>query len=291
MPVAFIADELKKLWDLKQVGALTEDEFAQQKARLLGKQPTAEANPEQPAAEAKPEQPAAEAKPEEPKLKPDGASVYELDSQELAVDVPEPVSPPEPMSSPTPSPKVESRLLVKCPECGAPTFDLAHHRHLPLIIPDRSYRLPAVDSELIVTEDKEDFGKTVADVNGAPQPSPTSIPVPEQKVAPPEKVKKAKVGGGWLILKIGFWIVAFLCVLYIIVAIVSNKPTPANPETKPAIPPSSSTSPSSPTSSVENLSVNRLLPKQLDKHKGALKTLTEPKQRGDMDAFKRILVV
>ncbi len=35
-----------------------------------------------------------------------------------------------------PSPKVESRPLVKCPECGAPTFDLAHHRHIPAI-PDR----------------------------------------------------------------------------------------------------------------------------------------------------------
>jgi ribosomal protein L7/L12 len=35
-PVAFTADELQKLWDMKQAGILTEDEFAQQKARLLG---------------------------------------------------------------------------------------------------------------------------------------------------------------------------------------------------------------------------------------------------------------
>jgi hypothetical protein len=48
MPVAFIADELKKLWDLKQAGALTEGEYAQQKARLLGEQTTTEVNPEQP---------------------------------------------------------------------------------------------------------------------------------------------------------------------------------------------------------------------------------------------------
>jgi hypothetical protein len=239
MPVAFIADELKKLWDLKQVGALTEDEFAQQKARLLGNQPTTEANPEQ------------------PKLIPDEVSVYELDSQGLEADVPEPMSPPEPMSSPTPSPKVESRPLVKCPECGAPTFDLAHHRHLPLVIPDRSYGLPTVDTELIVTEDKENFGKTVADVIEAPQPLPTSIPVPEQAVAPPERVKKAKVGGGWLILKIGFLVVAFLCILYIIVAIVSNRPTPASPETKPAITPRAPRNPGT-TSRVLRFAVQRL---------------------------------
>jgi len=245
MQVAFIADELKKLWDLKQVGALTEDEFAQQKARLLGTQPTTVTSPEEPATGANPEEPATEANPEEPKLKPDEASFYEPDSQELEVDVSEPMSPTKPMSSPTPSPKVESRPLVKCPECGAPTFDLAHHRHLPLIIPERSYRIPTVDSELIKTEDKENFGKTVANVNEAPQPSPPSIQVPEQKVVPPEKVNKAKVGGGRLILRIGFWVVAFLCVLYILLAIVSNRPTPRNPETKPAITPSSSTSPSS----------------------------------------------
>jgi hypothetical protein len=35
-PATFAADELQKLWDMKQAGILTEDEFAQQKARLLG---------------------------------------------------------------------------------------------------------------------------------------------------------------------------------------------------------------------------------------------------------------
>jgi hypothetical protein len=35
------------------------------------------------------------------------------------------------------SPKIESRPIIKCPECGAPTFDLAHHRHQQNI-PDRS---------------------------------------------------------------------------------------------------------------------------------------------------------
>ena len=35
VPVAPVADQLQKLWDMKQAGILTEDEFAQQKARLL----------------------------------------------------------------------------------------------------------------------------------------------------------------------------------------------------------------------------------------------------------------
>jgi hypothetical protein len=36
-PVAFAPDDLQKLWDMKQAGILTEEEFAGQKARLLGK--------------------------------------------------------------------------------------------------------------------------------------------------------------------------------------------------------------------------------------------------------------
>jgi hypothetical protein len=35
-PVAFDANELQKLWDMKQAGILTEDEFTRIKARLLG---------------------------------------------------------------------------------------------------------------------------------------------------------------------------------------------------------------------------------------------------------------
>jgi hypothetical protein len=35
-PTVFSADELRKLWDLKQSGILTENEYEQQKARLLG---------------------------------------------------------------------------------------------------------------------------------------------------------------------------------------------------------------------------------------------------------------
>ena len=243
MPVAFIADELKKLWDLKQAGALTEVEFARQKARLLGEQTTIEANPEQSAIEASPEQPATEAisepsateaspeqaateaSPEQCELKLAAASIYISDSQGLEVDASGPIDPPEPVSSPTPSPKAESRPLVKCPECGAPTFDLAHHRHLPLFIPERRYRIPAEDSKRIVTEEKENFGKNVADVSKAPHPSPTSIPVPEQIVAPRERGTK----GGRLILKIVFWVIAFLCVLFIIALIVSNSPTPTKP--------------------------------------------------------------
>ena len=254
MPVAFIADELKKLWDLKQAGALTEVEFAQQKARLLGEQTTIEANPEQSAIEASPEQPATEsisepsateaiseqniveANPEQSESKLAAASVDLLDSQGQEVDASGPIYPPEPVSSPTPSPKVESRPLVKCPECGAPTFDLAHHRHLPFFIPERRYGIPAEDSKRIVTEEKENFGKNVADVSKAPHPLPTSIPVPEQIVAPRERGTK----GGRLILKIVFWVIAFLGVLYIIAAIVSNSPAPTNPETKPVISSSSS---------------------------------------------------
>jgi len=323
MPVAFIADELKKLWDLKQAGALTEIEFAQQKARLLGEQPTTETTPEQPAPEANtpeqptievspeqitieanPEQPAIKASPEQTKLKLDGASVYVPDSQAREVDASEPMPPPALDSAaevtrsiasdatnadivnktgkqPTaPSPKVGSRPLVKCPECGAPTFDLAHHRHIESI-PDRSYKLPTEKNRQIVT-----------DVIEAPQPSPSSIPVPEQIVTPPEKVQKAKVGVGWLILKIVFWVFAFLGVLYIVAAIVSNSPTSTNSETKPAILSSSSSiSSSSSASAVESLSANWLLAKQLDKHKETLKALTEANQRGDMGAFRRILNV
>jgi hypothetical protein len=36
VPVASVADQLQKLWDMMQAGILTEGEFAQQKARLLG---------------------------------------------------------------------------------------------------------------------------------------------------------------------------------------------------------------------------------------------------------------
>jgi hypothetical protein len=35
-PAAYVADELKKLVELRDLGALTDDEFAAQKAKLLG---------------------------------------------------------------------------------------------------------------------------------------------------------------------------------------------------------------------------------------------------------------
>ncbi len=64
-----------------------------------------------------------------------------------------------------------------------------------------------------------------------------------------------------------------------------------DPVTRPTIPSSPSTSSSSSASAVESLSANWLLAKQLDKHKEMLKVLKDANQRGDMEAFRRILVV